>query len=547
MNLPSWLPVWQLLLLAAALGSFLVLRSLARPEGRWGIRLRRRFVLGVPWGTLLSMAGVLAFYLFVQGGLEHWFRPVVIAFRAWSFFYPLGLLTAGFAHAGVSHLTGNLLGTLVFGTLAEYAWGHFPTRRGSETFTAPSTNPFARILAFPLAAAAIAVFTGAFGLGPVIGFSGVVFAFAGFALVRYPIATLVLVVAGDVVSLVYSALQTPTVPASSEPRFSAPWWANIAIQGHALGFFAGIALGLLVMRRRERVLSAAKLWLAALGFAVAQGLWAVYTIRGSGQFVLFRALGVALVFVLAALVAAAGVASGKTLVARIDLSRREAAVGAVWAVLIALALVSIPFNQFAVSDPGAGVTDENSIQVRDYTVFYAEEVPNQLVSTVELSAFNETTSVNASGVIVVSAERNIWWEEVPKRELAFAGERRVRVGGIGWRDTVVANRTGWSAAGGPTAYRITLRGSSGNPTLAYVSEVAQAEARIEGKNVSIDPSHPDFALVVSRGNETLGRVDVPAANTTAVAAGITFERENRAVFAVANETRVRVATKEQYT
>jgi len=82
-----------------------------------------------PVGTLVAIAAVVAVYLFVQSGLENPNRPVVIPFRSWSYFYPEGMLWSGLAHSGRSHITGNLLSTLVAGALAEYAYGHFPDSR----------------------------------------------------------------------------------------------------------------------------------------------------------------------------------------------------------------------------------------------------------------------------------------------------------------------------------------------------------------------------------------------------------------------------------
>src|SRR6056297_4028396 len=93
---------------------------------RWRDQLTGRFWYGVPWGTLVSIAFVLAVYLFVQGGIHDWHDPTVIPFRAWSYLYPTGLLTAGFAHSSSGHLLGNLLGTIALAPIAEYAWGHYP-------------------------------------------------------------------------------------------------------------------------------------------------------------------------------------------------------------------------------------------------------------------------------------------------------------------------------------------------------------------------------------------------------------------------------------
>ncbi len=542
---PGWVPAWQALVVVAAVASLVALRLLAGPGGRWRVAVRRRLLLGVPWGTLLTVLVVLGTYLFLQGGLGHWHRPVVVPFRAWSYFYPLGVLTAGLAHAGPGHLTGNLLGTLVFGSLAEYGWGHFPTERGSSSFGSLRSNPYARVLAVPVVAVLAAVFTGLFGLGPVVGFSGVVFALAGFSLVRLPVATVVALVVGDVLDVFYLSLLNPVITGSGGTSFTTPWWAGVAIQGHALGVFLGVVVGAVLVHRRDAAPPAARVWLAALAFAVAQGLWAVYAFRG-GRYVLYRAGGVALAFVLAALVTAGVTASGATLVDRIDLSRREAAVGLLVCVLLALSLVAVPYNLLT---PAAGDPPDDAVAVRDYTVYYAEDVPNRLVAAfdVDVPGF-ETSNVSASGVIVTSDRRDIWWEQVSTARLAFAGQHRVRVGGVGWRASVVANRSGWSAVGGPTAYRVTLRRPGDPPRVAFRSEPAAAEPTVAGRNVSVAPAADGdrFAVRVRRDNRTLGRAPIPTGNASVRVGGLTLTRDGRGLFAVRGETRVRVAVRERY-
>ncbi|WP_255149844.1 rhomboid family intramembrane serine protease [Halorarius halobius] len=541
MQVPPW--VYRLVLVAAGALSAGVVVALARPGGRWGQRLRRRLVLGVPWGTLLTMGVVLLFYLVVQGGFDSWHDPLVIPFRAWSYFYPVGIITAGLAHADGGHIVGNLLGTLVFGSLAEYAWGHFPTRRGSQSFRSLPENPFARVLAFTVACVVAAVLSGAFGLGPVIGFSGVVFAFAGFAVVRYPIATVVLLVGSDLVSLLYRALRSPVGFGSTGVSFSSPWWAGIAIQGHALGFFMGLVAAVLLFRRRDSVAPAGRVWFGALAFAAAKGMWAVYFILGGGRYQLFRAGGLAALLVLAALVAAAARASNRTLLPSIGLSRREAAVGTLAAVLLALALVAVPYNLLAVGDVGTDA--ETAVDVRDYTVYYAEDTPNRLVGAYDLPLIN-TSGVTASGVIVANERRNIWWQAVSKGRLGFAGRQVVTVGGVGWERRVVANRTGWTPAGASTVYKVFLAPEGGESRLAFRSPNATAEPTIRGRNVTVVATERRFDLVVSRGNRTLGRAAIPPINESRSAAGLTFVREPRTVYATVNDTRVGVATRETF-
>ena len=115
--------------LAAATGYIWQLEG----RGRWRPLLTDRFLYGVPWGTLITVAGVVAFYLFAQSGLRHWAEPVTVAFRSWSYSYLPGMLSSGFAHGSPDHLVGNLIGTVVLAPIAEYAFSHYPPQRSGGT------------------------------------------------------------------------------------------------------------------------------------------------------------------------------------------------------------------------------------------------------------------------------------------------------------------------------------------------------------------------------------------------------------------------------
>jgi membrane associated rhomboid family serine protease len=532
--------------------------ALALDERDWVGRLRGRLLLGVPWGTLVVAGFVLAVYLFLQGGLDNWYRPVTIPFRAWSYFYPLGILTGAFSHSSASHLLGNLVGTLTLAPLVEYAWGHFPRERGSHSFGSLRENPYVRaFVVFPAVTLVVGLLTAVFAIGPIIGFSGVVFAFAGFALVYYPIGTVVALSVGDVVSLLYSALSNPELVARARPVFVTPWWAQIAIQGHAIGLLFGVLLGVLVVRRRDDPRPGAfRLWAGVLLFAVVQSLWAVYWFRGASQFVLFRWLGVILVVGLAVVVTVALRASDRPLfgryAARFDpetvrgfvptLPRWEVAVAVLVFSAAALSGPAVPVNLTTASDEPL---PNDPVTVRDYEVTYAEDVPDGMVSAVDVEAFGETTQVNTSGVLVRSESRGIWTTAVSTSRLAFEGETRVRVGGVGWRESVLVNRTGWSAVGGGTAYQVRLTPPDAEQRLVYRSSARQVEGRIGGANVSVVPATDGFRLNVTRGNTTRS-VPLPGQNETTATADLVFTRDGPKVFAVADDTRVRIATRETY-
>jgi membrane associated rhomboid family serine protease len=593
-----------------------VVWRLSRPAGVWGDALRRRFLLGLPWGTLVASAGVLAVYLFLQGGLSNWYSPVTIPFRAWSYFYPLGLVTAGFAHNGPGHLLGNLLGTLALAPFCEYAWGHFPRERGAQSFGSLGTNPFVRaFVVVPLVIVAVGLLTALFAVGPIIGFSGVVFAFGGFALVRYPYATLLALLASRAAGTVRIAFQSPTLVVEARPIFYSPWWANIAIQGHALGLLIGALAGFWFVRARDAPTpSPLRLWSAVLLFGMTESLWAVYWFRGNAVFALYRGVGVVLVVLLATLVTAAVAASDRPLTPWLDriewrgptllalavsgiaaayyglrgtgtlavttpaglldvpvlpalagvaflvalgvalwrpsvpnpfasTPRRQVAVVVLVLGLAAIVGPAIPVNLVTVSDqPLPGDTTE----VRDYEVTYAENVTNGMVSAVGVSAFGETTQVRTSGVIVRSERRGIWTTAVTKSRLAFDGNRTVRLGGVGWRESVVANRTGWRVAGGGAAYRVAFY-RDGERDPVYASPPANASPTIATRNVSVAPDGTDdFALVVTRENRTLDRAPMPAPNGSVTAGGLSFTRRDGTVYAERNGTRVAVAARETY-
>ncbi|MFB6227962.1 MAG: rhomboid family intramembrane serine protease [Halobacteriales archaeon] len=340
----------------AAVGIVLAVQWLDRRRD-WGRRRRERFVLGVPWGTLLIAGFVLGIYLFIQGGLEHWHRPAVIPFRSWSYLYPLGTLASGFTHSGSGHLTGNLIGTLVFGTIAEYAWSHFPRDRGTTVGSSLRTNPYARaFLIFPAGVIGVGILTGVFSLGPTIGFSGVVFALGGFALTRFPIGTVLGLLASDAVSLTYNALRNPVATASRGPGFGGPWWAGISIQGHLLGLLVGVALGLLVFRRRSTRPDALRLWGGALLFVIGENLWALWWYRGGNEFVLFRALGMGFVLLLSFLIAVALVARDRRMPAWLT-RRRASGAGAAAVALggVIWWLAGVPGSSLTLRAPGGSV------------------------------------------------------------------------------------------------------------------------------------------------------------------------------------------------
>jgi membrane associated rhomboid family serine protease len=540
-NVPDWLPLEPLFLLAAILVSLAVARWLST-DSRWGDVLRHRFVLGLPWGTVATVMAVLSVYWFVQGGWDQAGNPLVVPFRTWSYFYPLGMLAGPFTHGGVGHVTGNMIGTLTFAPIVEYVWGHYPRERGSEAFASARSNPFVRILAVPVASFVVGIITGLFALGPVVGFSGVVFAYAGFVFVSRPIAAVLALAASDVVRLVWRSLRNPRLVAEPRPAFITPWWSDVAVQGHALGVFLGVILALVLLYRRNDRPNPVYLWFAAVIFGIDQTLWALYLPLSGNRFVMFRAIGVGAVFLLGALIVAAGSMSRPLSVARSRFEGRHAVAALLLCLLVVTAVVAVPYNLFTVSETGP-IADNASVDVRDYTVAYAEDVPNQYVSALDVSALGSTTQINSSGVIVVSEQRNIWIQQVSKSKLAFQGDVSIVVGGLDWRETVRANRVTWSAVGNGSTYRVTLQRDGGERKVAFLAPPVEAEPTIDGRNVSLTAGDNAFSVAVTRNETVLDRAEIPAAGNETAVGGFVINRTERNLYAISNDTRVRIGKK----
>lgn len=526
--------LWALLV-ALAVSAYVLLR--VRGHRRPLSSLRTRFVLGVPWGTVTVVTALLVVYYGVQGAGEPG-GPVVVGFRSWSYSYPLGMVFAPFSHSSDGHLIGNLVSTVAFAPVAEYAWSHYPTRRGEHSFGSLGTNPFARIGAFVVAVFLVGLATSFLIPGALIGFSGVVFAFGGFALVTRPVLGVFALVSERVVRLLYFSVDNPVLVARGQPQFVTPYWADVAVQGHALGLFLGALLGFLVVRRREEWPGVGRVWLAVLVYGVAKSLWAIYWYLGGTEYMLFRGAGLAAVAVLAGIVAVAVARRDQLLLARIDLSHREAAVGLLLAAVLAMALAAVPYNTVAVS---GGPETEGGVQVRDYTVTYVEDVPNRYIGAVEIPFLRDALTVNTSGVVVTSDDRDAWEVVVPAGALKVRGRTLVPVGGVGWRETVVVNRTTWSMVDGPETYTVYAARSGEPRRQVYAAEPAVSPAVINGSRMAIRPADRGYELAVSRNGSVVDTGPVPVEGQNVTVGDLRFNRTGRRLRALDDGTRVPIA------
>jgi membrane associated rhomboid family serine protease len=494
---------------------------------------RERFVYGVPWGTLVTVAVVVAIYYGLQGGGKPG-GPIITGFRSWSLWYPQGILLSSFAHFSDGHLVGNMTGTVVFAPLAEYIWGHYPDQPKSGW----RGDPRARIAVFVAAVGLVGILGSIVVPGAVIGFSGVVFAFAGFTIITAPVGTIFAIVGLGVVRLAYRALTDPVLVARSQEQFVRPSWANIAVQGHLYGLVVGVVLGVALLQYRRRDPRYYAVFAAALVFSVSRSLQSVYWFLGNETYVLLTALGAAGVVVLATIVAvAAGGRDGLSLPV-VDVPARRVAVGVLLLVVVGLALVGIPYN-LAQVDGGPATERGATVEVRDYTVTYAESVEDQYISAVGLPGVGGP-SVTRSGVIVVSDRRNSWGVAASTQQLAVERSTTLALGDATWRETVTISRTGWNVAGENATYVIDAS-HDGQQTRLYADEPAVANLRLDGRAITIRPAAGGFEVVVTDDGTRVGAQQIPAAGERISIDGIEFARDGRALLAAHDQTVLQVA------
>ncbi|QLD86791.1 rhomboid family intramembrane serine protease [Natronomonas halophila] len=585
-------------------------------RGRWRSLVSDRFIRGVPWGTFVVVGIVVAFYLFAQGGLRNWDSPVIYPFVTWSYLYPTGLLTAGIAHGSPAHIISNMTATLALAPIAEYAWGHYaPSRRDEYARPAEGVlaNPWVRaVVVFPAVLLAAAFLTSFFSLGPGLGFSGAVFAIAGFAVVNYPVSTVIAVVVGGVLRTLYTAFATPIVHATVESGApSPPAWAGIGFQAHMLGFLLGVVAGAALLWWRDRQPSAERVFFGTFLLAIAQTLWLVVWVDGE-VYTLYRGAGVAFVALLtmAVTVAAAGsrkplprpfsefgwvpsrrqlalvwlgvlsflsagtiaglavegdplwwaagilvplaVLSIPAVVALLPerwlggpTSGRQAGVVIVVVVTLAVALPSIPLGLLTVDADSAPDTD--GVDVRDYHVTYAENATPGQASLIDWG--NETTSNNQTGVIMVSDAREMWTIGTRGAVLEHDGNDTIVVGGVGWREEIEVNRTGWDVVGNDSAYAVDLT-VDGETTRSFATEPKRATARIDNRTVAVAPRPDGFEILAFHDDERAGTAMMPPVNESVRIDGVRFEtrpgEDGDRLVATRGGTEIQVAERESY-
>jgi len=226
-------------------------------------------------------------------------------------------------------------------------------------------------------------------------------------------------------------------------------------------------------------------------------------------------------------------------------SRRGAAAAVVAVAALLIAVPAVPAGLVVVDD--GGVPGSQTVEIRDYEVGYGENVTAQRDTLVDFG--NETDPANASGVILTSTERQIWAVPIRQQSLAFAGNDTVVVGGVGWRESVAVNRTGWTVVGNDSVYAVDLT-HAGEVTRSYRSPPSTADVRVDGYEVGVAPTPDGFELRVIENETTVGTAPIPAVNGSTTVADLRLEvrpgEDTQRVVAVSDGTEVQVAARETY-
>lgn len=576
-------------------------------------RLNQRLLYGVPWGTALTVTLLATFFLVVQYGFWHPDEPSRYAFISWSYFYPLGLVTAGLAHASTAHLVSNLTATLVFGSIVEWAWGHYP-REGADRHRPGSglrSNPWVRaFVLFPLSLLFVAFLTAAFSLGPGLGFSGAVYALLGFATVVVPRLAIGGVVVTGALGVLYDAVTSPVLRAGIESGApQPPGWAGVGFHAHLLGFLFGVVAAIALARTRSNHPQPAAVFVAIVLVGLVQSVWLLVWPSGADTYVMYRGVGVTSFLALAVVVTVALAGSDRPLPrplagVRWVPSRRRLAVGwlgtlsillsllilgslsvpgagflvgvfVVAAVLLALpalpplvpdsvtggpitwrraalvalvaftavvALVAVPYGFSLVGEevPGSG-----AVAVGDYAVTYEENVTADRALLAFPDAGNGSTY---DGVLVTSDDRELFTVAERASLLEHAGETTIALGGLGWYETVRAERTDWTVLGNETAYAVDLV-YDGETTRSFRSPPARVDATIANHTLDLVPTADGFEIRVRQNETSIGSAPIPSSNVTERVGSLAFHVEADAsatkLYVTVDTTTVQIATRSE--
>lgn len=522
-------PFWPTVVLVSLLVSTAGVGWLAWKRDAVSLWVTDRFYYGLPWGSIVVVGVVLLIYLVIQDGLGDFHRPVFLPFVNWSYLYPTGVIFSAFTHASAPHLLGNLTTAVVLAPLAEFIWGHYPDRPSRRFRDHPAIRAF---VLFPGAILILGLLTSIFTWGPVIGFSGVVYALAGFTVIKFPVLTIVALLVRSVLRAFGDALFNPVVEATTTTTMTTPAWVGVSYQGHAIGFLAGAFLGVLLLHYRDDQVHPLRLWSGLIVVMIGMSVWAIWGTRGEDVYVLYQGLGFALIFIAALLIVVAAIARDRVI--RGWVTHRRVAVVALLIPILVIAGMAMPLNVLAVTDYEP---PDRAVSVDGYDIFYDAETESQLRPVL----YDDAGGSNASGIIIVNEERYFWTEAVSSDDLAYAGEGEVSVGGIMERVDLAVNRTAWDPAGNASVYKVDLEENE-TTTPLFGSQPSTAEHVLDGHTITLAVDGlEEFIVRVSGPDGGTEEVSMPAANASATVGEVTLERESDSLYATTNDTRVRIA------
>lgn len=228
---------------------------------------------------------------------------------------------------------------------------------------------------------------------------------------------------------------------------------------------------------------------------------------------------------------------------------RHVAVVCLVAGTVLVAVVSVPFGLTVVGEEG--MPDEGAVVAGDYAVTYAEGADSERDWVFDVGDEEDLEAADASGVVVVSERREIWTVAVTEELLAFRGGANVTVGGVGWRETVRVERTGWDVLGNDTVYAVDLAtaGEAGS-TRAFAADPAAANAELDGRTFEVVPTDDGFGVAVEADGEAVGTAPIPEAGESTTVGDVSIstvdDGDATRVVAETDDARVQIAERETY-
>lgn len=498
----------------------------------------KRLTYGVPWGTLIFAVVLISVFFIVQRGYRPG-GPTVVGFRAWSITYIQGWVFSSITHLNTTHLIGNVMWLLVFGSLAEYVWGHYPFDKTNARGNVNSTSnrvldtPLTRVSLFLAAFFAYGFVSSILLPGATIGASGIVFVCIGIVVAVRPLLGVSGVVVAEVLQVILNVVMSP-VAVESVTRVQRSTSVTTVDQGHIVGFLAGVLIGVgLIHRRNREKPSVLHVWCAGITVSVFQSLHTISWASGEGTVIVLQGIGLATVGVLMVGIALGVAADDHSVISAIDLSLRETTLGFIIAVLLAFSIVGLSFSFVNVTD-----SQQKGVEVDDYTVWYADGAPNQYQPLTQ--SIVGGNSGNTSGVHVTSPDRTAWHVAVSPGELAKEGSVTVPVGGAFSRVEITVVRESWTVIDGGTVYSVSAERGNGSDTVLFNSGTVESNQSIAGNVFELSVIDGKFVITATSDETTISK-RVPRVGGEITLDGVTVRNEDGSLYVKSDGTRILLA------